>query len=174
MKQAAEEARAGTAGSTQAKPAEPPNPAAPPEPEKSAEANPAKERAVAKPQEPNVPQGIIRGEARARFAAARNAEIGFVERLVWFWSNHLCVSSLAVPIMAGGYEREAIRPHVLGRRRRVAQEYFHRQVELVGEQVDQQAGVEPITGEATPRERAEPEFQLDRADRHPGPAQRHP
>src|SRR5262249_58195677 len=57
----------------------------------------------------------VRGEARARFIAARTAEIGFVERLVWFWSNHLCVSSFVVPFTAGGYEREAIRPHVLGR-----------------------------------------------------------
>ena len=40
------------------------------------------------------------------------AEIGFAERLVWFWSNHFCVSADKVPSMAGGYEREAIRPHV--------------------------------------------------------------
>jgi uncharacterized protein (DUF1800 family) len=42
----------------------------------------------------------------------------FVERLVAFWSNHLCVSSgakILVAPLAGGYEREAIRPHVLGR-----------------------------------------------------------
>jgi uncharacterized protein (DUF1800 family) len=42
----------------------------------------------------------------------------FVERLVAFWSNHLCVSTaakvLVVPL-AGSYEREAIRPHLLGR-----------------------------------------------------------
>lgn len=41
-----------------------------------------------------------------------------VERLVAFWSNHLCVSSRAgvtVGAMAGAYEREAIRPFVLGR-----------------------------------------------------------
>jgi uncharacterized protein (DUF1800 family) len=67
------------------------------------------------PQEPTIQQRIVRGEARARFIAAHAAEIGFVERLVWFWSNHLCVSSFAVPFVAGGYEREAIRPHVLGR-----------------------------------------------------------
>jgi len=67
------------------------------------------------PQEPNLQQRLIRGEARARFMAAQAAEIGFVERLVWFWSNHLCVSSFVVPVTAGGYEREAIRPHVLGR-----------------------------------------------------------
>src|SRR5437016_4681040 len=47
-------------------------------------------------------------------AAAINAEIGLVERLVWFWSNHFCVNADAT-VMAGGYEREAIRPHVLGR-----------------------------------------------------------
>ncbi len=33
---------------------------------------------------------------------------------MWFWSNHFCVS-LDTSVMAGGYEREAIRPHVLGR-----------------------------------------------------------
>jgi uncharacterized protein (DUF1800 family) len=42
----------------------------------------------------------------------------FVERLVAFWSNHLCVSVSAkalVAPLAGSYEREAIRPNVLGR-----------------------------------------------------------
>jgi uncharacterized protein (DUF1800 family) len=67
-----------------------------------------------KPREPNVQQRIFRNEARAHFVAANQAEIGFVERLVWFWSNHLCVSADTVPYLAGGYEREAIRPHVLG------------------------------------------------------------
>ena len=43
------------------------------------------------------------------------ADIGFVERLVWFWSNHFCISADKVTGMAGPYEREAIRPHVLGR-----------------------------------------------------------
>src|SRR5438132_680148 len=43
------------------------------------------------------------------------AELGFAERLVWFWSNHFCVSAEKVPNMSGGYEREAIRPHILGR-----------------------------------------------------------
>jgi uncharacterized protein (DUF1800 family) len=70
---------------------------------------------AAKPEEPNVVRDIFRGEANARFAAALGAEIGFAERLVWFWSNHFCVSADKVPSFAGGYEREAIRPHVLGR-----------------------------------------------------------
>jgi uncharacterized protein (DUF1800 family) len=68
-----------------------------------------------KPEEPNVVRDIVRSEASARFAAAFNAEIGFAERLVWFWSNHFCVSADKVPSFAGSYEREAIRPHVLGR-----------------------------------------------------------
>ena len=42
----------------------------------------------------------------------------FAERLVAFWSNHLCVSTAAkvlVAPLAGSYEREVIRPNVLGR-----------------------------------------------------------
>ena len=50
-----------------------------------------------------------------RIEAALGAEIGFVERLVWFWSNHFCVSADKIQSMSGAYEREAIRPHVLGR-----------------------------------------------------------
>src|SRR5437868_3827927 len=61
-----------------------------------------------------LPRQLFRNEARARFDAAINAEIGLVEHLVWFWSNHFCVNADAT-VMAGGYEREAIRPHVLGR-----------------------------------------------------------
>ena len=33
---------------------------------------------------------------------------------MWFWSNHFCVNFQGT-VMAGAYEREAIRPHVLGR-----------------------------------------------------------
>jgi uncharacterized protein (DUF1800 family) len=61
-----------------------------------------------------LPRQLFRNEARARIDAALNAEIGFVERLVWFWSNHFCVNAEKT-VMAGAYEREAIRPHVLGR-----------------------------------------------------------
>jgi uncharacterized protein (DUF1800 family) len=61
-----------------------------------------------------LPQRIFLQEAKARIDAAYGAEIGFVERLVWFWSNHFCVSADKVPAMAGAYEREAIRAHVLG------------------------------------------------------------
>ena len=70
--------------------------------------------ASAQPEAVPLPRQLFRNEARARFDAAINAEIGLVERLVWFWSNHFCVNADAT-VMAGGYEREAIRPHVLGR-----------------------------------------------------------
>jgi uncharacterized protein (DUF1800 family) len=65
--------------------------------------------------QPPLPQQLLLAEAKARFDAAATADIGFVERLVWFWSNHFCVSADKVVGMAGPYEREAIRPHVLGR-----------------------------------------------------------
>jgi uncharacterized protein (DUF1800 family) len=70
--------------------------------------------ASAQPDAVPLPRQLFRNEAKARFDAAINAEIGLVERLVWFWSNHFCVNADAT-VMAGGYEREAIRPHVLGR-----------------------------------------------------------
>ena len=57
-------------------------------------------------------------ESRAALTERVTSERPFVERLVAFWSNHLCVSVgakvLVVPL-AGSYEREAVRPHVLGR-----------------------------------------------------------
>src|SRR5262245_40742230 len=66
---------------------------------------------------PGVPQQIYLSEAKARIAAALDAEIGFVERLVWFWSNHFCVSADKgnVRQICGAYEREVIRANVLGR-----------------------------------------------------------
>jgi uncharacterized protein (DUF1800 family) len=67
------------------------------------------------PPQPNPPQQNVNREIKARIDAAMGAEIGFAERLVWFWSNHFCVSADAVNYMAGGYEREAIRSNVLGR-----------------------------------------------------------
>ncbi len=66
-------------------------------------------------QPPALPQQLLQNEAKARFDAAIGAEIGFVERLVWFWSNHFCISADKIVEMVGPYEREAIRPHVLGR-----------------------------------------------------------
>jgi uncharacterized protein (DUF1800 family) len=69
----------------------------------------------AQPPAPPLPQRLFQDEAKARFDAALGADIGFVERLVWFWSNHFCISADKIVEMAGPFEREAIRPHVLGR-----------------------------------------------------------
>ncbi|MEI9420362.1 DUF1800 family protein [Mesorhizobium sp. Cs1299R1N1] len=82
----------------------------------SAPAAPA--AAKAKPPVPPVEAILFRAEAQARFDKAMQAEAGFVERLVYFWSNHFCVSVAKANIVrasAGAFEREAIRPFVLGR-----------------------------------------------------------
>jgi uncharacterized protein (DUF1800 family) len=64
-----------------------------------------------------LPQRIYLAEAKARYEAALKPDVGFAERLVWFWSNHFCVSADKGPTRAvcGAYEREAIRPHILGK-----------------------------------------------------------
>jgi uncharacterized protein (DUF1800 family) len=70
------------------------------------------------PQPVNVIQKTYRGEALARIQRAVIADCGFVERLVVFWSNHFCISANKgglARMWAGSFEREAIRPHVLGR-----------------------------------------------------------
>jgi uncharacterized protein (DUF1800 family) len=66
---------------------------------------------------PGVPQQIYLEESKARLESALAADAGFVERLVWFWSNHFCISADkgGVRPLCGAYEREAIRPHVTGR-----------------------------------------------------------
>jgi uncharacterized protein (DUF1800 family) len=66
---------------------------------------------------PAIPQQIYREEAKSRIEAALGADIGLAERLAWFWSNHFCVSADKGQVrwLAGAYEREAIRPHILGR-----------------------------------------------------------
>ncbi|MGZ5894763.1 MAG: DUF1800 domain-containing protein [Xanthobacteraceae bacterium] len=64
---------------------------------------------------PKTPRTLYLKEAKVRLDAALGAEIGFVERLVWFWSNHFCVAGDKIGALAGPYEREAIRPFVLGK-----------------------------------------------------------
>jgi uncharacterized protein (DUF1800 family) len=81
---------------------------------KAAEAKPAETKTTPQPQ-PETPmlENFFR-EAKVHYDAAVRAEIGFAERLVWFWSNHFCINSNDT-VQAGAYEREAIRPHVLGK-----------------------------------------------------------
>jgi uncharacterized protein (DUF1800 family) len=71
------------------------------------------------PQQPlNVIQKTFRAEALARIQRGVLADCGFSERLVAFWSNHFCISASKgelTRMWAGSFEREAIRPHVLGR-----------------------------------------------------------
>jgi uncharacterized protein (DUF1800 family) len=64
---------------------------------------------------PDPGRQIYLNEVKARIDAALAAEIGFAERLVWFWSNHFCISADKIQSMSGAYEREAIRPHILAR-----------------------------------------------------------
>ncbi|QPF83739.1 DUF1800 family protein [Bradyrhizobium genosp. L] len=67
---------------------------------------------------PNIIQKTFRAEALARLQRGVVADCGFVERLVVFWSNHFCISAnkgALARMWAGSFEREAIRPHVLGR-----------------------------------------------------------
>ena len=81
--------------------------------------------AMAAPQSPAAqgpkPLGKARRDAYredvfARFNRAVSTDTPFLERLVYFWSNHFCVSVSKgnVRALAGSFEREAIRPHVLG------------------------------------------------------------
>jgi len=67
----------------------------------------------------------IRVDIRNRYRSAVNARVTsalttptpFIERLVHFWANHFAVSTEkpTVAALAGSFEAEAIRPHVLGR-----------------------------------------------------------
>ena len=96
-------------------PAQPPeNPGA-----AMAPAEPMQPAAPKPPQQPlNIIQKTFRAEALARLQRAVIADCGFVERLVVFWSNHFCISANKgglARMWAGSFEREAIRPHVLGR-----------------------------------------------------------
>src|SRR2546430_15703868 len=66
---------------------------------------------------PGMPQQIYLAETKARIQAALDAEIGFLERLVWFLSNHFCVSADKGKVrqICGAYEREGIRADRLRR-----------------------------------------------------------
>jgi len=60
---------------------------------------------------------IQSSELNSMLSARITSDTPYVERLVAFWSNHLCVSVVAsrqIAALAGHYERTVIRPHVLG------------------------------------------------------------
>jgi uncharacterized protein (DUF1800 family) len=58
-----------------------------------------------------------RGAIGARVASALQTPTPFAERLVHFWANHFAVSVDKRPVisLAGSFEADAIRPHVMGR-----------------------------------------------------------
>jgi uncharacterized protein (DUF1800 family) len=84
----------------------------------TAQPDASKQQAVNPPGALNVIQKTFRTEALARIQRAVIADCGFAERLAVFWSNHFCISANKgepARMWAGSFEREAIRPHVLGR-----------------------------------------------------------
>jgi uncharacterized protein (DUF1800 family) len=65
---------------------------------------------------PQFLRPIYTAEATARLRLAVSTERPFLERLTQFWTNHFAVSidKQLLAGLAGSFEREAIRPHVLG------------------------------------------------------------
>ncbi len=65
---------------------------------------------------PQLLRPVYIAEATAHFGQAVSTERPFIERLVQFWSNHFAVSvdKQLQAGLAGSFEREVIRPHVLG------------------------------------------------------------
>jgi len=61
-------------------------------------------------------QALYRAGVQARTDSALATDAPFVERMVHFWSNHFCISAdnPRVTAFAAAFERDAIRPHVLG------------------------------------------------------------
>ncbi len=62
-------------------------------------------------------QAQYRLEVSARVSSAVASATPFAERLAHFWANHFAVSIEKPPViaLAGAFELEAIRPHVMGR-----------------------------------------------------------
>ncbi|MBA2936524.1 DUF1800 domain-containing protein [Sphingomonas sp. CGMCC 1.13654] len=62
-------------------------------------------------------QALYRQAVQARTQSALETQAPFIERMVHFWSNHFCVSAdnPQTSAFVGAFERDAIRPHVLGR-----------------------------------------------------------
>jgi len=61
-------------------------------------------------------RGVSDREVAARFTHGVRTDDPFVERLVLFWSDHFTVERDRLPVrmLLGNFERDAIRPHVLG------------------------------------------------------------
>jgi uncharacterized protein (DUF1800 family) len=66
---------------------------------------------------PRLYRPLYIADATARLRHSVTTDRPFIERLTHFWTNHFAVSidKIALLGIAGAFEREAIRPHVLGR-----------------------------------------------------------
>jgi uncharacterized protein (DUF1800 family) len=84
---------------------------------KDAKSDDKQDKAAVRKQYAEMIRDDYRSAVDARVASALTASAPFVERLVHFWSNHFAVSIEKPPVamLAGSFETEAIRPHVLGR-----------------------------------------------------------
>lgn len=85
-------------------------------------------------------RGLERG---ARLAKAMEPEVGFLERLALFWSNHFSVYQGKVPATAGLMDRKVIRPLVLGKFRDMLKAVIEHPAMLV--YLDNQVSVSPNT-----------------------------
>lgn len=101
-------------GAAQESSAKPPPPAGTMLDGQAAASNETKSNAATPGQ---IRRETFREEAAARIKQALDTRAPLLERLVMFWSNHFSVSAAKGPVrvLAGAFEREAIRPHVLGR-----------------------------------------------------------
>jgi uncharacterized protein (DUF1800 family) len=82
-------------------------------------------RDASSPQDKKTIQQSLREDVQEAYRSAVDARVlnalvtptPFIERLVHFWSNHFAVSVEKAPVrvLAGNFEAQAIRPHVLGR-----------------------------------------------------------
>ena len=81
---------------------------------KNGKLKPGKQQAAAEGEAQNY---NLRVELPARLARVAEAKPGFAERLVAFWTNHFAIEADnggVVRTLVGPFEREAIRPHILG------------------------------------------------------------
>jgi uncharacterized protein (DUF1800 family) len=85
-------------------------------PEGAADRTPDPAAAELQQRLPQFLRPIYVAEVTARFQQAVGTDRPFIERLTQFWSNHFAVSvdKQFLAGLAGSFEREAIRPHVLG------------------------------------------------------------
>lgn len=85
----------------------------------TAEDKPADDAAAAADRDLNNYRTAVRGQyvaaVDARLGVALSSDTDFAERLVYFWANHFAISidKIVTVGLAGNFEFEAIRPHIL-------------------------------------------------------------